>query len=332
MNSLTENANSMAFSVRNDAMKFNTNKSSNKTQKKERPICTHCGYPGHTIEKCYKLHGYPPGYKPKQRNSSSNQVMAAFPSQASINQVSATESEQVSQQRNFGNFVQMLNPPQYQHLMSMLTAQMNAASKPQMDTGSPSTSYATGICLSVSFNPILASSHYWIIDSGATSHICSTYSVFSSLKPITNSFVTLPNHTKIPVFFIGTVQISPSLLLTDVLFVPQFKFNLLSVSALTSSSQLSVSFFTDSCVVQDINSMRMIGKGKKLESLYVLDANLPLASVSSPESCTPAVHLHDANCKPSVSSMVNNVASHFCELALFEMICGWVYVEEKFSS
>ena len=34
-----------------------------KGQKSGRPYCTHCQYPGHTIEKCYKLHGYPPGFK-----------------------------------------------------------------------------------------------------------------------------------------------------------------------------------------------------------------------------------------------------------------------------
>lgn len=33
-----------------------------------RPLCTHCGLQGHTIEKCYKKHGYPPGYKPKSRS------------------------------------------------------------------------------------------------------------------------------------------------------------------------------------------------------------------------------------------------------------------------
>ena len=32
---------------------------------KDKPYCTHCGMLGHTIEKCYKIHGYPPGYKPK---------------------------------------------------------------------------------------------------------------------------------------------------------------------------------------------------------------------------------------------------------------------------
>ena len=41
--------------------------------KKERPLCTHYNMLGHTIDKCYKLHGYPPGYKPKGRLSA-NQV------------------------------------------------------------------------------------------------------------------------------------------------------------------------------------------------------------------------------------------------------------------
>ena len=44
-------------------------KSSSTNQKgKERPLCTHCGKLGHTVEKCYKLHGFPPGYKFKNRN------------------------------------------------------------------------------------------------------------------------------------------------------------------------------------------------------------------------------------------------------------------------
>uniref|UniRef100_A0A2N9HI29 Retrotransposon Copia-like N-terminal domain-containing protein n=1 Tax=Fagus sylvatica TaxID=28930 RepID=A0A2N9HI29_FAGSY len=30
--------------------------------KKERPLCSHCGITGHTVDKCYKLHGYPPGF------------------------------------------------------------------------------------------------------------------------------------------------------------------------------------------------------------------------------------------------------------------------------
>jgi hypothetical protein len=45
--------------------------------RKDRPLCTHCGLLGHTMEKCYKLHGYPPGYKfnkNKPNTISANQV------------------------------------------------------------------------------------------------------------------------------------------------------------------------------------------------------------------------------------------------------------------
>ena len=33
--------------------------------KKERPLCTHCNMLGHTVDKCYKFHGYPLGHKHK---------------------------------------------------------------------------------------------------------------------------------------------------------------------------------------------------------------------------------------------------------------------------
>ena len=38
-----------------------------KNQRKDRPLCAHCKIPGHTIDKCYKLHGYPHGFKPRQK-------------------------------------------------------------------------------------------------------------------------------------------------------------------------------------------------------------------------------------------------------------------------
>ena len=39
----------------------------NSNSKKDRPLCSHCNILGHTIDKCYKLHGYPPGYKFKSK-------------------------------------------------------------------------------------------------------------------------------------------------------------------------------------------------------------------------------------------------------------------------
>ena len=41
---------------------------------KGRPIYNHCGKAGHFMEKCYKLIGFPPGYKQKGKVSMANQV------------------------------------------------------------------------------------------------------------------------------------------------------------------------------------------------------------------------------------------------------------------
>ena len=57
------NIESSALAIKNNASStkgFNKGKSS-------RPQCTHCGILGHMVDKCYKLHGYPPGYKFKNK-------------------------------------------------------------------------------------------------------------------------------------------------------------------------------------------------------------------------------------------------------------------------
>ena len=59
-------------------MNFNS-KTFKKT--KEKPTCSHYRLHGHTLEKCYKLHGYPPGYKTK---SSANQVSSFDATQESV--------------------------------------------------------------------------------------------------------------------------------------------------------------------------------------------------------------------------------------------------------
>lgn len=51
------------------------------------------------------------------------------------------------------------------------------------------------------------------------------------MRPIQNSMVTLPNRASIDVKLCGDVSINDNLILQDVFFVPEFKFNLFSVSS-----------------------------------------------------------------------------------------------------
>ncbi|KAK0607139.1 hypothetical protein LWI29_010020 [Acer saccharum] len=295
----------MAFIAKSDNAQNNTDQSRGfKGQKKERPYCTHCKFLGHTIDRCYKLHGYPPGYKPRQKNNQGNQGFSSQ-TQAVANQV--TDHTSSGWKGSVNNFVQMLNANQYQQLMSMLSNHLTTSTKASSITENPSTSYATGICFSVSLNPILSSPEIWIVYSGATSNICSYAPSFTTLHPIQNAFVTLSNHARIQVFFAGTVKLNDDLVLRDVLFLPQFKFNLLSVSALAKDSSLTVSFFSDCCLVQDHSNKRMIGKGKRLEDLYVLDnLVLPLSASDVPRSAHVPI-LHDQIISQEFDTQISSI-------------------------
>ncbi|XP_035547456.1 uncharacterized protein LOC118348955 [Juglans regia] len=46
--------------------KFNSGK---QQTRREKLYCTHCGMNNHTMDKCYKIHGYPPGFKQNFTNS-----------------------------------------------------------------------------------------------------------------------------------------------------------------------------------------------------------------------------------------------------------------------
>ncbi|WZY72390.1 hypothetical protein YC2023_004630 [Brassica napus] len=46
----------------------------NTARQVQKPVCTHCGKLGHTVQKCFKLHGYPPGYKTHGAYKNQNQA------------------------------------------------------------------------------------------------------------------------------------------------------------------------------------------------------------------------------------------------------------------
>ena len=76
-------------------------------------------------------------------------------------------------------------------------------------------------------------SNSWIIDTGAIDHMVHSVSQLTTITSIVHSCVYLPNGEKVVVTHIGTVQIYSTLTLTNVLCVPSFSFNLISVSKLT---------------------------------------------------------------------------------------------------
>ena len=81
---------------------------------KDRPVCTHCGKLGHTVEKCFKLHGFPFGFKPKGKTSMVNQV--------------GVQEDFVENNQSVTNTSQFpFTKEQYQQFLAMLGNQMQVA-------------------------------------------------------------------------------------------------------------------------------------------------------------------------------------------------------------
>ncbi|KAJ1398678.1 Retrotransposon gag domain [Sesbania bispinosa] len=77
--------------------------------KKDRPLCSHCGVLGHTVDKCFKIHGYPPSFKPKSKSVSVS-------SSHTVNQVSESSVDTST--------TATLTALQCQQLISMLSTQL----------------------------------------------------------------------------------------------------------------------------------------------------------------------------------------------------------------
>uniref|UniRef100_A0A803QQK6 Uncharacterized protein n=1 Tax=Cannabis sativa TaxID=3483 RepID=A0A803QQK6_CANSA len=61
---------------KNNSNKPDSNGHKSQPQKRNMPFYTHCNVLGHTFEKCYKIHGYPPGYNKnyKGKEVTTNQI------------------------------------------------------------------------------------------------------------------------------------------------------------------------------------------------------------------------------------------------------------------
>ena len=75
------------------------------TKGKEKPICTHCGKTSHIADKCYRLHGFPPGFKFK------NKIAMAH-------QVSIPQTQELVSNTSIGNFI--FTPKQCQQLLALI--------------------------------------------------------------------------------------------------------------------------------------------------------------------------------------------------------------------
>ncbi|XP_074302539.1 uncharacterized protein LOC141634162 [Silene latifolia] len=121
----------------------------------------------------------------------------------------------------------------------------------------------------------IASEHDWIIDSGASDHMSANKALFTEMKPLPKPIlVGLPDGTTKVVIFSGIIILSHRIILYNVLFIPGFKHNLLSVGQLLSTSKLLIHFSVNECMIQDPASNLSVAVCPRIGGLYKLNAPL----------------------------------------------------------
>uniref|UniRef100_A0A2N9HIL3 Retrovirus-related Pol polyprotein from transposon TNT 1-94-like beta-barrel domain-containing protein n=1 Tax=Fagus sylvatica TaxID=28930 RepID=A0A2N9HIL3_FAGSY len=158
--------------------------------KKDKPICSHCGFRGHTVDKCYKLHGYPPGFKGKSR------------APVSANQVSRPFIHGCSEETQ--NLTHLA--AQCQQFLNMLTSQVQQIA-PSNEASTFPTPHTAALVTSnrpshVTSNMTVCSSE-WILDTGATDHMVINTQFFTTMSHVNDVTVGLPNGLSLSVTHIG---------------------------------------------------------------------------------------------------------------------------------
>jgi transposase InsO family protein len=233
--------------------------------KPRHPPCDECGFTNHPTAKCYRVIGYPEGHRlhssaPPASNSKNATAALAF---AWLGAVLDNDS---------------------------------AAAGPKMPTGHPTAAIAQAS--STSRVPQLSSSSVkasdWLLDSGASMHLCHTRQWFADFSPISGKSVVLADGRVIPVMGRGRIDIdivvagrSTHNILKDVLFVPDIAANLLSVAKMTEAG-LQLSFHGQQCVIRSKQGTVIARAVKQDNRLYRISARARSAGEATSDSALAA--------------------------------------------
>jgi hypothetical protein len=243
-----------------------------RSNKTNGPVCSYCRKPNHTEDICYSKHGYPAGH-PRHavsNASSNNNGRAAHTSLAST--LYGAVADEVA-----------AAPAPTPIATTASTAHIQQPPRPATNSRS---------------EPVECCE--WLIDSGASQHLCNTRAWFADLEPVTgikvqlgdNRFISATGRGHINVDIPINGRLEPAVF-SDVLYVPDIAANLLSVSKMTQSG-LRLSFNKARCIIRSGTDGRELGRAVKhgntsLYCLVVTPRQSPTHAIESTANTTAPI-------------------------------------------
>ncbi|KAL4558053.1 hypothetical protein LXL04_036249 [Taraxacum kok-saghyz] len=259
--SSSKTPNSAFFGKTNDNKKRFSNNNNSNNNNKSFLVCKNCGIKGHTIERCFKLIGYPKDHKGKNDNQSKS-----FSSNNSMSDTTAPDSPRRDNKDNnaFSSTTgqnHTFSPDQISKILSLIS---------DKSIFNPVANMA-GVSFSVQHNNI-----EWVIDSGANQHYTTSDKNLDNVIDI--SYLKLkvdhPNGTSANILKVGNLSLLDSVGLFDELVVPEFNINLMSVHKVVKDNRLRIIFDENECIFQDSLKRMIVGTSKEKEGLYVYNQGI----------------------------------------------------------
>ncbi|GAV82845.1 hypothetical protein CFOL_v3_26296 [Cephalotus follicularis] len=285
--------------------------------------CEHCNWTGHKKNNCYRLIGYPPRHKFHKGKKGGNLNLAnkkftkegEYTRKPMVNNNFADPGVQSEQHASPITFT----PKQYKQILRLLNQDAPIGDHP------PPTTNLVGIFANL-MNACIQDE--WVIDSGANDHMTANLKCLNFVQPYNSCHVSmnLPNGNSTRITHIGTTRIRNKLILHNVLYVPYFTFNLLSISKFTKENHCFIVFYPNFLSISDLWTGIIMGIGKVHQGLYYLVPHT-ISSSTSTSNFPTSMHSTSCNKKLLVSKAIDINLSHqrpghvsFSRLGLFYFI------------
>ena len=167
----------------------------------------------------------------------------------------------------------------------------------------------------------------WIVDTGTSDHMTFDSTLFTNITYLANPVhIILPDASLKTVTQIGEIALLPNLSLNNVLYVPKFKYNLLSVSKLLDDLPLYTNFYSYTCIFQDLIIDLVVAMAKKAGGLHKLDsvASSNIGSKASLSFGNGPSAKNSSRLLPSPSSSYVSLNTAVCNNLSFDVLQAYL--------
>ena len=231
------------------------------------PACIFCGHKNHSSDRCWTVTGYPRWhrkYKPPQKSQNT-------PATSQLNKnVHHKQANSAVQGTSTGKDDVMFTSQQLQQLLKLLP-------KGAVDCEKAAHGSLTDDELEHCFSGMVTchmssvDSTSWIIDSGASDHMAFNLDRMTNVQPAPpDLIIKLPTGATFNITHIGDITLLNGLHLKRVLYVPQFRHNLLSIHKLSQDNNCVVNFHPAGCKIIDAQTHQTKAIGTLQHGLYYM--------------------------------------------------------------